>query len=114
DAPRSEPEAFATVVSGRVKSESMEVFVGSRIGLSSRVATTDTEGATLSASTGVQIELDKSTQLSLASGDGAKTPLPNRLVLHQGRADFSVPPLPSGQTFVVRTDDVEVTVIGTK
>jgi hypothetical protein len=87
----------------------MEVLAGSRIGDSSRVSTASDQSASLRSSNGVQIDLAKESDLSLASpGEDSK------LILHGGQAHFSVPPLPPGQTFVVSTRDAEVTVVGTR
>lgn len=100
---------FATLVSGKVKSGTMEVLAGSRIGGSSRVSTGPDHHASLRSSAGVDIELRADSDLSLASPDED-----SKLTLHGGEARFSVPPLPRGRTFVVSTSDAEVTVVGTE
>lgn len=108
-----EQEPFATLVSGRVKSDTMEVLTGSRLSLTSRVATGSEEGAALVAAGAYQLELGRNSDVSLTPPHKHQVGSETLVRLHHGRAQLSVAPLPTGSTFSVVAPDLTVTVVGT-
>jgi hypothetical protein len=100
-------------VSGRVRSDTMEVLSGSRLSLSSRVATGSDEGASLVAAGVYELELGRDSEVSLTHPQKQQTGTETVVRLHRGSAKLSVSPLPKGSTFAVIAPDLTVTVVGT-
>lgn len=107
-------DGYATLVSGKVMSGSVDVLAGSRLGLSSRVETGKEEGATLRASGGYELSLSTQSEVAFLPLRGKSGAEHRELRLYRGVVELSVSPLPQGSTFSVLTDDAKVTVVGTK
>ncbi len=108
------PPAFATLVSGKVMSGSVDVLAGSRLGLSSRVQTGAEQGAELQASSGYDVTLAPSSDVVFLPEERVLGGVDRRLRLHEGSVTLAVAPLPKGSTLSVITEDVVVTVVGTQ
>lgn len=107
------PEQFFTLVSGKVQSGSLDVLSGSRLGSTSRITTSTTEGAALVANTGYQLEIGPASDVSFARPHDTSKGRETLLHLHSGTAKLAVLPLPPGSTLGVVTHDARVTVVGT-
>lgn len=114
DTKQSDGRAFATLVSGKVMSGSVDLLVGSRLGLSSRVQTSEERGAVLQASSGFEVALSPATDVAFLPEQENASGQDKRLRLHRGSVSLSVAPLPKGSSLSVVTEDAVVTVVGTR
>ncbi len=105
---------FATLVSGRVDSGSLEVLPGSRIGLSSRVRTGEDERATLRASAGYDVTLSANTEIAFLPERPVEDHRELSLRMTGGEISLAVPKLAPERSLAVRTPDATVRVIGTR
>ncbi len=106
----SEEAAFATLVSGSLESDKLELLPGSRLGLSSQVRASDSAPAVLTASSGYRVELSPRSEMEFVQPTSTRTSL--RLL--DGEVALSVPKLRSGQVLEVQTMDATVRVRGTR
>lgn len=106
-------ESYATLLSGRLSSDTLEILPGSRFGEGSILQSSGEEPAVIRGSTGYVARLAPGGKLALAQApeeDAQATQL--RLI--QGEVNLSVPRLPAGATLSVLTDDARVIVRGTQ
>jgi ferric-dicitrate binding protein FerR (iron transport regulator) len=103
---------FATLISGQVQSGTIDVLEGSRLGLSSQVTTNEHEDARLRGQGGYEVRLGPSSSFAF-KGTFPTPPDQIRVRLDAGHAEFSVPKLTPGHSFVVETQGAEIRVVGT-
>ena len=108
----SDSNEFATLIAGRVQSGTIDVLAGSRLGLASRVTTNEQETARLRGQNGYEVRLSPSSNFAF-KGQFPAPPGQIRVRLDSGLAEFSVPKLAPGHSFVVETNGAEVRVVGT-
>lgn len=107
-----ESDDFVTLVSGQVQSGTIDVLAGSRLGLTSRVTTNEHESAQLQGKNGYEVRLSPESNFAF-KGKFPAPPGQVRVRLDAGHAEFSVPKLAPGHSFVVETVGAEIRVVGT-
>lgn len=105
-------EGYATLVSGRLLHQGVDILPGSRLGDTSVVRSSPTERAVLEGSSGYTVELRPGSELDLGGTRGE--PARQELRLLRGEVALSVAPRREGSTLSVVTEDARVTVRGTR
>lgn len=109
----NEANSYATLLSGRLSSETLVILPGSRFSEGSILQSSGEEPAVIRGSSGYVARLAPGGKLALARAS-EEDEQATRLRLIQGEVKLSVPRLPAGSTLSVLTDDARVIVRGTE
>lgn len=110
----TEADDYATLLSGRLSSGTMEILPGSRFSEASILHSSADEPAVIRGSSGYIARLGPGGELALGGASQGPEATTQELRLMRGEVKLSVPRLPEGSTLSVRTEDARVIVRGTE